>query len=164
MGLGDDFAISWSGELAAGTVSAAMNVHGHQLGFLGGSDNHDPRPGDACPADSMQLDFPFGQGFTVAVLANDELFDRDSLYRAFVKRQTYATTDPMVLSDGGTPVVEVRVPADMASFIVEVWLHTSGGSLLPDGPDVEARWRAVLYDGERPRWAYVEARVDGGLR
>jgi hypothetical protein len=184
LGLDDGYATPWSGEFTAGTVADALNVHGHQLGFVGGSDNHDTRPGDACATDSMQPDLPYGQGLTVAVLAEGELFDRDSLYRAFVSRQTYATTGPMVpisvewsdnervlggmgealvLSDGGTPVVEVRVPLDMASFIVEVWLHTSAGSLLADGPDVDGRWQALLYDAERPRWAYVEARVDGAL-
>jgi hypothetical protein len=184
MGLGDGFAPPWSGEHALGTVATALGEHAYRLGFLGGSDNHDSRPGDACAADTVMTDQPYGQGFTVAVIDEDEPFDRAALYAAFTEGRTYATTGPLIpaqlhwidavggaagmgaemtASSGSALALDLRVPAEVHAYVVEVWVHASDGSVLATPTGEDGAWSMILDAHSDLEWAFVELRVDGAL-
>ncbi len=184
LGLSDGFAEPWSGEIVSGTVLTALTDHDRQLGFLGGSDNHDTRPGDACAIDTIRTAHPFGQGFTIAVMDEDEAFERETLYQAFMERRTYATTGPMMPADvmwsrgelelGGMGEVATaseattlsllfRVPPDLGPYVTEVWVHTPEDSRLADGPGEPGEWSLSIESSDLPAWAFVEARIDGAL-
>lgn len=103
-----------------GSIQEAL-TQGHRLGFLGGSDSHDGRPGsldeastvaafwdangDGIPDTACQQ---FQTGALTGVWVEGE-FDRDSLWEGLTARRTLATTGPrgrvalVALDQTGTP-------------------------------------------------------------
>ncbi len=103
-----------------GSIQEAL-TQGHRLGFLGGSDSHDGRPGSLDEASTIgafwdadgdgEPDTPYQQFQTGAITGVwiEGGFDRDSLWDGLTTRRTMATTGPrgrvalVALDQTGTP-------------------------------------------------------------
>src|SRR5262249_30028684 len=97
-GGGSTFDPPWSTYVQSGSVDWALDPEGPdlELGFFGGTDSHDTKPGSVCDRDLMQLQFPYGGGLTVAVLPDGQRFDRAAIHDALVTRHTYETSGPLM--------------------------------------------------------------------
>jgi hypothetical protein len=173
----------WSGFAEAGLVTTAMDPDGTalELGFMGGSDSHDTRPGNVCTTDTKHVNHPYGGGETVIVLDEGATFDRDAVHDAIVDHRTYATTGPLVpvvqvWKSGGAELGrlgdEVAIPigqeAEVTLSIAEDWLDyiESVSLVLPDAdtdltPDGLGNWSLTLGAGDVPYYAYIQVRIDG---
>jgi hypothetical protein len=78
-------------------VVDALN-RGYRLGFVGGGDVHDGRPGEALHAQSYppQDHVPWPQGLTACVAP---ALTRDGIFDAIANRHTYATTNSRTYLD-----------------------------------------------------------------
>ncbi len=178
-----DFDPLWNGYGRLTAVRWALDPDAFDLalGFVGGTDGHDTRPGAVCGTDGEHPEHPYGGGLTIAVLDETEVFDRSALYRAIVERRTYATSGPVIpvtlaFRSGGAELgtmgevlavptgqpleVELRVPADDAPYVDEVRLvgRDLDTAMVPEG---EGRWTAVLPWAEQPPYLYADLAVDG---
>ncbi len=171
----------------SGSVEAAIDPgrFNLRLGFAGGTDSHDTRPGSVCSTDVWTVFNGVGGSLTVAVLPEDVPLSRQSLFDAFQRRATYATTGPLlpVRQDwlsrgqpldgvggvGGTLALpadapldmRVRLPADALPWVAEVAAVMPDGRRLLSG-DGAGSWSLSLLPGEVPAWIYVEILLDGG--
>lgn len=189
---GNSFAASatydpaWSGPSASGTVEVALDPGGYafQMGFMGGTDSHDSRPGSTCDQDLEMTNHPYGGGLTVAVIPSGVAFDRMSLHDAIVARHTYATTGPMVplrviwesggaklgaLGDGvglpaGQPLdVSVQVPSSSAGAVKGVTLVGPSGALFTLAGNGAGTWTTSIEPFELPEYLYAAVQLDGVL-
>ncbi len=175
----------WSGVEPTGTVQYALDTHnyGHRLGFVGGTDSHDTRPGGICSTDTEKPTHPFAGGLTIAVLPDGTQWNRSTLYEALIARRTYATSGPVIpvvlaYSSGGAPLgelgdvlalppgqdldVTVQLPAEKEPFVQKVTLDSTGLTwpLTPAGHGV---WSTRLSSDTVPDYFYITVHVDGGL-
>ncbi|RME22484.1 MAG: hypothetical protein D6798_15685 [Deltaproteobacteria bacterium] len=176
----------WSGEHTAGTVEAAISPdeYGLRLGFMGGTDKHDTRPGGVCHLDTEHPLHPFGGGLTIVYQEEGGGFDRPELYDAIVSHHTYASTglpvplvvhwssdgavlgglgDDLVFAFGAGLDVAVSVPPEWVALVTEVVLI---------GPDdrrwtlTEASggtWTGRIGSGEVPAYLVARVELDGSL-
>lgn len=165
---------------AGHSVHDAMDPSGYglRMGFLGGTDSHDTRPGETCDPDTGQR---FAGGITMVVADPAETFSREVIYAAIQAHSTYASTGPMVpmtvtyfvdgievghlgqdieVSAGETLVVQVAIPEDDAVNAMEVFLVTPTGEIPLDQQDVNT-WQAAISSGDLPAWFYAAVNLDG---
>lgn len=175
----------WSGYVPEGVAHAALDPDGHalQLGFAGGSDNHDTHPGQTCALDTVRTEHWYGGGLTVALIDPATTFTRAALHEAFAARRTYATSGPRVpavvtyTTDGGATLgmgealadwdprtdggldVEVRLPASAAAAVVEVALvsPTDRVAMTADG---NGGWTSRVDAAEVEPWYYAHVVLD----
>jgi hypothetical protein len=88
----------WMPPTETSTLEAALDPDqfGLRIGFVGGTDRHDTNPGAVCKTDTVMPQHPYGGGLTIAVVPEEEEFDRQPLYEALHARRTYATSGPLV--------------------------------------------------------------------
>lgn len=166
-----------------GSLGFAMDPRGLALrmGFFGGTDSHDTNPGAVCEAERYMAHHPYGGGLTVAVIPEEDPFDRDHLHQAVRSRQTYATSGPLLpavvrytsgnaylggmgefigLPDRQPLDVSLVIPAELAPFVLDVTLVGPGlrAGLSPDG---EGQFSLQLDAEDVPPWAYPEITLDG---
>jgi hypothetical protein len=123
-----------------GSIQEAL-TQGHRLGFLGGSDSHDARPGSLDEASTIgaywdadgdgEPDLPsqlFQTGAVTGVWIEGG-FDRDSLWEGLTSRRTMATTGPrgrvalVALDQTGTPylpggvIPATRFPLQLTAIV-----------------------------------------------
>lgn len=135
----------------AHSVRAALD-RGHRLGFTGGTDSHDGRPGTG------PHEFNHGSGLT-AVYADEH--SRDGIFEALHERRTYATTGARLLLDvdvNGLSMGRERVATDddRDSRAVEVRV---AGTRDVDGVDVVRNGEVVATrapDGERAALTWTD--------
>ncbi len=179
-----DYDPLWSQTVETGTVEHAMDPTGfaHRLGFVGGTDSHDTRPGSVCRTDPEHEDHPYGGGLTVAVLDATDGFTRRSLYGSFRDRRTYATSGPLLpatfsVSSGGAHladmgeiaglppgqplVVSVTVPSEADPFIDEVRLVGPGAEMIATTSAGDGLFSVELVAADVPAWLYAEVIFDG---
>ena len=136
-----------------GSVQAAL-YQGYTLGFVGGTDSHDGRPGTtsdySCVAHFRDIDgdqigdeptcHDYGGGLTGALIEGE--FSRSSLFDAFGDRHTIVSSGPMIpvraIGQGGDgryylPGSSVDIDTGMFSL----WVSTDG-LLAPNGFTLEA--------------------------
>lgn len=152
--------------------------YGLHMGFMGGTDSHDTRPGETCTTDTGSR---YGGGLTMVVTDPSEVFSREAIYNAIVAHSTYATTGPIVpmtvtffvdgveighlgqdldIDAGASLVVQVAVPEDDATNTIEVVLVTPDTEIPADyiGDGV---WEATVDSAEMPAWLYAAVNLDG---
>lgn len=180
---GSGFDPPWAGTVERGTVEVALDPDGLALkmGFIGGTDSHDTLPGGVCGEDLVRLDQPYGGGLTVAVLPEDQDWDRSALLGAFQDRSVYATSGPLLpLSVSWlTPDValgglgeDLEVPPDQDLTLL-LAVPTEDAALVDAvtavGPaqsfaatsSAEGVWSVTVPYAEIPAWLYVAVTVDG---
>jgi hypothetical protein len=174
-----DYDPPWSTPVPESTVETALNL-GLVLGFVGGTDAHNSRPGSVCGLDGEAPDHPYGGGLTVAVLPEGEDLSRAGLYEAIVDHRTYTTTGPLVPVDlawrvsgesvgghGATPQVPSNRELELVVTLSEAWDAKVISARLR-GPD--AWWELVSEGGGRrtlslaadvlPDWIYLDLTLD----
>ncbi len=174
----------WSGEVSSGVVANALDpaTHGLHLGFVGGTDRHDTRPGAVCRRDSVLGGPDYGGGLTMFSLPKGEPLTRAAIRDAMLARRTYATSGPHLPAvaelhgaDGAllgelgevsyaapdAPVtLEVRVGADGVALVTEV-IAVSPGARTPMVQTKGGAWELELAAGAHPAWVYAEIVLDG---
>ena len=181
-----DFDPPWSGFAVSGTVRVALDPagHGHRIGLVGGTDNHDTHPGDVCRLDTVLDHHPYGGGLTGAVLDGPGSFGRVDLYEAFRSRRTYTTTGPKLpvvleVSDASGAVVasmgeELVLPPD-TGVAVQVRLPAADdwtvAEVVAIGPTsqwhlertAEGQWEVLIPPAEIEAYVLIDVLIDGSL-
>jgi len=154
------------------------------LGFVGGTDGHDTRPGEVCAPEGHML-FGGGTGYagslTMLALDDSEPFTRGAIYDALVARRSYVTTGPPApvrvayrmggdwlgemgdaidLPEGEDLTVEAALPPGWAIYALDASAVTADGEipLFDQGGGI---WAASIPAIEVPEWLYVQIRLDG---
>jgi hypothetical protein len=165
------------------SVERALDPDGfdQRLGFMAGTDAHDTLPGAVCSHDTEMPNHPYGGGLTIAVIHQDQPFDRGPLLEAIQRGETYASSGPMLpalvrYSADGAELggmgdrlrmppdaaleVLVQIPAEHEPSVVKVKLQSSLGSL-----ETEAlgggEYRASIEADELPSWLFPRIELDG---
>jgi len=175
-----DYDPGWSPAVPESTVESALNL-GLTLGFLGGTDTHDTRPGAVCAQDPEQPDHPYGGSLTVVVAPQDQSLSRGLIHQAILDRRTYTTTGPLVPvrvewrvdgasvgGHGAAPDVPqdrdlglvLQVPVPWAADVSSVRLRGPGAWWTADA-SAEGTWTWSLPAAELPPWLYVDVTLDG---
>ena len=154
-----------------GSIQEALTL-GHRLGFLGGTDSHDGRPGTLDEASTIgafwdadgdgEPDTPYQQFATGAItgvwIEGD--FDRDSLWEGLTSRRTMATTGPrgrvamVALDQDGAPylpgavVPASRFPLQLTAVVDpgDGWDVAVIEVVEPEGGDVIAEAEATSLE------------------
>ncbi len=172
-----------AGVVTSGYASAAVDPdeYGLRLGFVGGTDAHDTRPGETCATDTEHPTHLYGGALTILVLDAAETFDRPAIHDAIVEHRTWTTTGPLL-----TPVlgwtasgealgglgedlsvyededltVTVELPGDQAVYVDEVLAVGPTGSwtLEDDGSGV---YTGTIPAEDVPGYLYVRVALDG---
>ena len=134
---------------------------GFRLGFVGGGDIHDGRPGDSLihRAGSFTED-DYAQGFTAALAP---ALTRDHIYDAMRNRRTYATTQSRIYLDThvtGTANPSLTIRAAAEDGISEVAIIRNGVKTAALLPEADARIVDAAHDlGEMAPDEYCYVRV-----
>jgi hypothetical protein len=169
------------------TAQAAMEPpFDLKLGFVGGTDIHDTRPGAVCAVDSSEAGTHiYGGGLTIVELPDGVALTRSSIYGELVARRSLVTSGPPMpvsvewsTSDGGhhaigeellvransneTTTVSVSVPADWVNYVTGVDVVGSG-TRMSLSSDASGEWSLAISNDVLPAWLYVEVAIDGGL-
>ncbi|MBT3289706.1 MAG: DUF3604 domain-containing protein [Victivallales bacterium] len=138
------------GEVRGQHVIDAL-ARGYRLGFVGGGDVHDGRPGEALHAESYppMTHVPWPQGLT-ACLAPE--LTREGVFDAIAEQRTYATTNSRTYLDAnwrrdGDRLVLSLAAASHQGIDEAIIVHNghSAAALDPssdDGLALEAQWRS----------------------
>ncbi len=172
----------WSPTVPASTVHAALDL-GLPMGFVGGTDTHDSRPGSVCQLDPEAPDHPYGGSLTVAVLPEGESLSRTSLYQAIVDHRTYVTTGRLVPVDmawssqdlplgghGARPQVPegqdldlvVRLTEEGDGSVVSARLVGPESTWDLTGGDGSGERRVSIPSEDLPAWLYLDLTLDPG--
>jgi hypothetical protein len=165
------------------TVHYALEMHDLKLGFVGGTDIHDTRPGAVCAVDSSEAGTHiYGGGLTVVVLPDGADFARSSIYGELVARRSLVTTGPQlpVLVHWTTPdgvehaigeevrvrdsanettTLTVEYPASWNQYVTGV--QAVGYSSRTDLTPASGAWSHSFTNDTLPKWLYVEVAIDG---
>jgi hypothetical protein len=170
----------WSAAVAASTVEAALDL-GLGLGFVGGTDAHDTRPGSVCDLDGEAPDHPYGGSLTVVVLPEGETLTRSAVHQAILDKRTYTTSGPLVpvtvdwqvdgvsagghgaapqVPDGSVLNLVLTLPTEWDTQVSSVRARGPGAwwDLVPDGA---GHHTLTLPAAELPGWLYVDVTLDG---
>ena len=164
-------------------VHDALEMHDLKVGFVGGTDNHDTRPGAVCAIDSSDVGtHVYGGGLTVVALPEDESLARSSIYGELVARRSLVTTGPpmpvlveWITTDGTHTIGEqlyvddtesttlwVKVPEGWEGYVDAVRAIGWEDSFdLAEGSAGE--WSVSIANDALPKWLYAEVEIDGGL-
>ena len=164
------------------TVHQALEKYGLKVGFVGGTDGHDTRPGSTCTLDTeWPTTHIYGGGLTMVVLDEDAAFLRSAIYDEMVARRTLVTTGPPMpvlvqwtTSDGVRHAIgeelsvrrsdetslSVRIPMEWEGFVTDVNAvgNSERISLRERAP---GRWTTSIPNEDLPSWLYVEVSIDG---
>jgi len=160
------------------TVHEALETFGLAVGFVGGTDLHDTRPGMTCDRIYRSN---YGGGLTMVVLDDSATFKRSAIYDELVARRTLATSGPRMpvlvdwtTRDGkvhsigeqmriptyGATKLSVHVPASWASYVVEVnAIGYSTKIALTEGTN--GNWSVSIPNATMPDWLYASVEIDG---
>ena len=164
------------------TVHEALETYGLKVGFVGGIDGHDTRPGSTCTLDTeWPTTHIYGGGLTIVALDDDADFVRSAIYGEMVARRTLVTSGPpmpvlvqwttsdgvrhsigeeMRVRDSDATTLSVRVPLGWEGYVTEV--NAVGYSdRIPLAEGMRGRWTASIDNDALPSWLYVEVEIDG---
>ena len=164
------------------TVHEALETYGLKVGFVGGTDGHDTRPGSTCTLDTeWPTTHIYGGGLTMVVLDDEAPFVRSAIYGEMVARRTLVTSGPpipafvqwttsdgrrhsigeeMRVRDSDTTTLSVRIPLGWEGYVTDVnAVGYSDRIGLTEG--TPGSWSVVLDNDALPAWLYVEVEVDG---
>ncbi len=182
----------WSTPSASGSVTTALDPTGWalRLGFVGGTDGHDTRPGRTCSrldplgyfADNL---YPYGGGLTAAVLDEGATLSRLALHDAIAARHTYATTGPMMplavhwLDDAGNELggmgdvlarpasgnlkVRLTFPPAWTDAVIAAEIVLSSGLRLDLFQVNRGQWERSVPAPLVPDHAYLRIHLDGDV-
>ncbi len=159
------------------------SVFGLRLGFIAGSDSHDTRPGNICGREGPDgVDVPYGGGLAIAMLPEGTEYTRAALYDAYMDRQVYATSGPMLPATvswssmgttlggmgeeltvpPGLPVrVKVKVRPKDAPHVTKVVVVDDNFNETEFYNPLPGVWVRNFPTAVVPEWAYVRIHVDG---
>ena len=166
-------------------VSAALDPSGHalHLGFVAGTDAHDTLPGNTCALDTELPNHAYGGGLTIAVLDEQQDFDRGTLFAAIQTGGTYATSGPFlpvvvdltasgrrvggmgetVAVPPGQPLrIELRIPSEHEPAVLAAELVSPAG-VEPMSATGAGVYGAEIAAGELPAWVYPRVELDGAV-
>lgn len=154
---------SLKGEMAGRHVRDALR-RGFRLGFWGGGDIHDGRPGDdlhTAQPDTHGYDVLYPQGFTavsVPILARETVFD------ALADRRCYATTRRRIYVDVRVEKNGLRVQAASEDGIAEAVLMRNGepADRLTPGTDPRVVEGFLATDLDKRDFAYIRIMTTSG--
>ncbi len=183
LGDGTGYDTMWSHEYSGSAVHDAIDpdTDALRMGFVGGSDKHNSRPGDVCEQDTEMPNHPYGGGLTIVVADESESFSRDLLYDAFMAHHTETTTGPLVpvtisFESGGAALgtlgddlglptdqdldVTVAVPESLAAYVNGVELVTPDGRFAMDS-DEAGNFTLTLDADDATGYVYAAVEIDG---
>ena len=152
------------GEVRGAHVVDALRM-GYRMGFVGGGDVHDGRPGDAFHNESYppSPDRTWPTGFTAAMMP---ALTRDGLLDAIRDHRTYATTQARIYLDARVGVDgAVSVVAASEDGIAEVSVVCNGAdrvSLQPDGDERIVDRSGVTSEAEPGDFVYTRVTTKAG--
>ncbi len=173
-------------ESADATVEEALAM-GYRLGFVGGTDRHDTRPGDVCDGGRAASSHPYSGGLTMVVLDEDVDLTRSAIHDELVGRRTLVTSGPQVpvqvtwrLARGagtrgigevidvpskGYTTLRVRVPTADEGTVTSVHAVGYGTTSysLTESSTTPGSWSVEIANATIPSWLYVEVEIDGAL-
>lgn len=182
--LGSGDADAYDAPANAATVEAALETFDLHVGFVGGTDLHDTRPGMTCDrATPAMTGHVYGGGLTMISLDDSATFDRGAIYGEIVARRTFATSGPMIpvevvwtasgdpynvgedieLDDTDETYVTVSVPSAYEGFVDSVRAVGYGVDYdLTETSPSPGTWTSDAIDnGDLPGWLYIEVAIDG---
>jgi hypothetical protein len=173
-------------EAADSTVEEALEM-GYRLGFVGGTDRHDTRPGDMCDGGVPTSAHPYAGGLTMVALEGDDaVLTRSAIHDTLVNRRTFVTSGPQVpvhvewtLARGGAPhgigevidvatrghtTLRVRVPPAYEGMVTSVRAIGYDTISYPLTESTMAgSWSVAIANATIPSWLYVEVAIDGAM-
>ncbi len=179
----DDYDIIWKDPRAERMVPEVLSRTGFdlQMGFVGGTDSHDTRPGSVCDIDAYQPQHPYGGGLTVAVIDASTDFDRPAIYDAIAARSVYTTTGPLLparvdFSAGGELLggmgedftlpakaaldIEIRVPEEDDPLLSEVFVVGPNDTSWPATSIGGGVWTVSIDGSEVPHYLFATVEFD----
>jgi hypothetical protein len=164
-----------------GTVHEALENFGLTVGFVGGTDLHDTRPGMTCDQLYEHAPHHYGGGLTMVVLDDDKPFRRSAIYHELVARRTLATTGPMMpvlvtwttkggeehsigeqirIPDAFATKLNVRIPDSWEGYVTGV--NAVGyESEIPLTEEAPGNWVVSVPNATMPGWLYAAVEIDG---
>src|SRR6185503_3127987 len=173
-------------DLEVATVHEAL-ARGYELGFVGGTDEHETRPGEVCqvPGGSAVTGHDYAGGLTIVVLDGDDdtvMLTRETIYKAIIARQTLVTSGPPIpfqvvwtlvsgatrrigsditVRSGGSTTLTVRVPGEYESYVTSVRAVGYDTTYTLSETTTAGTWSTAIANATIPDWLYTEVRVDG---
>jgi hypothetical protein len=163
----------------ATVVAALTGITGRdpiKVGFVGGTDLHDTRPGQVCDTltrSSTSTEHQYGGGLTMVVLDDDEDLTRTLIHRELTAKRTLVTsgpripvevtwdlaggqhrkigTDNFVPNNTTTTTLKVRVPLDFDDYIDTVTAFGPDDSTEPQPYLVTSKTTSGLFT----TWSYT---------
>jgi hypothetical protein len=182
-----DFDPIESGTVETGTVRYAL-AEGLEVGFVGGTDIHDTRPGAVCATCTQHTESHiFGGGLTMIALPDGASFTRKSIYDELVARRSLETSGPEIpvfvhwttpdtvahaigedIALHGTAsestTVSVKIPTTVPTGSIlgvrAVGDDTTSFDLVED-TDAAGEWSVTIPNDQLTNWLYVEVAIDG---
>ena len=172
-------------DAADSTVEEALEM-GHRLGFVGGTDRHDTRPGDMCDGGVDTSSHPYAGGLTMVALDGENAaLTRSAIHGELVSRRTFVTSGPQVpvqvawtlarnagtrgigemidVPARGYTTLNVSVPSgyeDMVTSVRAVGYGTTSYALT-ESATMPGTWSLPIANATIPSWLYVEVAIDG---
>jgi hypothetical protein len=182
-----DFDPIKEGTVESGTVRYALAA-GLEVGFVGGTDIHDTRPGEVCATCTQHTEsHVFGGGLTMIALPDGTDFTRLSIYDELVARRSLETTGPeipvlvhWIAPDGvrhaigedlslhgsasETTTLSVKVPTGLPAGTIlgvrAVGDDTTSFDLVED-KGAAGEWSVAIPNDQLTDWLYAEVAIDG---
>jgi hypothetical protein len=184
-----DFDPIEAGTVESGTVREALGPsYGLEVGFVGGTDIHDTRPGAVCATCTQHTESHiFGGGLTMIALPDGASFTRKSIYDELVARRSLETSGPEIpvlvqwtspgnvthaigedISIHDSPnewtTVSVKIPTTVPSGSIlgvrAVGWDTASFDLVED-TSAAGEWSVMIPNDQLTNWLYVEVAIDG---
>ncbi len=133
-------------------VHEALETYGLRVGFVGGTDKHDTRPGAVCAVDSSGVGAAgrriYGGGLTTVALPSGSELERSTIYSELVARRSLVTTGPEM------PVSVHWLTSDDTSHAIgeELVVHrtadesTTLSVKIPTSADSATDWNSFVVD------------------
>jgi hypothetical protein len=167
-------------------VHEALETYGRRVGFVGGTDIHDTRPGAVCEVQSWTTatgTHRYGGALTIVALPDGEEFKRSTIYGELVARRSLVTTGPqMPVSVSWTTPDErthaigeelVVHPTAGESTTLSVKFPTGWAAVVEDvravgydeafelAEQAVGEWSVAIQNDLLPTWLYAEVEIDG---
>ncbi len=171
---------------ADSTAHEALEM-GFRLGFVGGTDRHDTRPGDVCGGAADTGAHKYAGGLTMVVLdGTDPTLTRSAIHDELVARRTLVTSGPQIpvgvewtlaraagtrtigevvdVPSRGVTKLEVRVPSGYEGMVRNVRAVGYDKSYtLTESSTSAGSWEVAIANATIPSWLYVEVEIDGAM-
>jgi hypothetical protein len=172
-------------DAADSTVEEALEL-GYRIGFVGGTDRHDTRPGDMCDGGVDTSAHPYAGGLTMVALDGaDATLTRRAIHGELVGRRTFVTSGPQVpvqvawtlargtaprgigevidVASRGQTTLTVRVPTAYEDMVTSVRAVGYGTIRYPLRETTAGSWSVAIPNATIPSWLYVEVEIDGTM-